>query len=350
MNFYSLESAETLAQFTPRVKAAENITTRHVATVKDFKLYPAGDLAVSNIGDHMRISDKSIEDIARISDTPVDFFAGKCDSELRATIFNYRLPKIKSDSDKVVVVLKSGIVIRIYESQLLPAPRLPILDTLQNSIPSTIPPDDVRVIPYVWNGTFDLAVIARCLTAEPVKDDIVAFGVSVAEDSNGAVQIQGATFRLACSNGAMVRICQGNEHRLRRPLDTPNGHRDFLRKVRVFAQIAWEQWGENAEQLSRLPVIPIFSERFNELRAMLRQAPFFLSAGIVQQVLRRMVNDAHSENREPSVYDLWNSLSWYGTHANNLSSRVRYFLRIGAGELTKHKSKTCSACRQLVIS
>jgi hypothetical protein len=230
------------------------------------------------------------------------------------------------------------------------ARRAPILDSISNAKPQDVPKEDLKAIVYQWNGGFDVSIIAPSLRCKPKKDDIVAFGVNVAQGRDGSVQVQGAAFRLECSNGAINRICDSRQHRLRRPINRPDSQRDFLTRITVLAEGAWNQWRQQAEYLKKLTGIAMDPNQSVALRSRLRQAPFFLSLRVVNQVLERLQAEIDEQDGPPTLFTLWNAMTFVGTHQRQLSHTYRLRLRLGAGEFTRHQSRICNTCRQLLLS
>lgn len=181
-------------------------------------------------------------------------------------------------------------------------------------------------------------------------DPITVFGVNVSEGRGGAVQVQGAAFRLWCRNGATIRVCDGRKHRIRRPINRPDGQRQFLRRIGEFAEEAWRQHSDNEAGLVRLTRLPLDVDRRGALRTRLRQAPFFLSARIAGQVLNRLMAEIEGSQDSPSFYDLFNAMTYLGTHDEGLSLTYRSRLRFGAGEFSRRETRVCRLCRQPVVS
>ena len=160
--------------------------------------------------------------------------------------------------------------------------------------------------------------------------------------------IKGAQEALSLDSdpGASLLIPQ----RLRRPINRPDSQRDFLTRITVLAEEAWNQWRHQAEELKKLTGIPMDQDQHAALRSRLRQAPFFLSLRIVNLILERLQFEIARHGGEPTIYDLWNSMSYLGSHRRELSHTYQSRLRYGAGEFTRHQSRVCSVCRQLMLS
>ena len=346
-----LEAAPTLCEFRRQIHEAEDTASRYEVSAYDLELYPNGTLGVKAkaVQGQFLLTDEGLGDLARLTEIPAPYF-GDCDPELRALSFNRRLRKKVPAEKPLQIVLREGSVYSVSDRNLLAAPRGPILDSISDSIPKGLVERDLRVIAHRWNGTFDISVIAPSLTCAPRKGDIVAFGVNTSEARDGAIQVQGAAFRCVCSNGAVCRVCDGRQHRLRRPINRPERQRKFLQRITALASEAWRQWTENADGLVRLEQSSLEPDYRAALRSRLRQAPFFLSVNVVNRLLQRLENEVTGHQEGPSLYDLWNAMTYLGTHEGQLSLPHRFRLRIGAGEFTRNKSRFCSYCRQLLIS
>jgi hypothetical protein len=347
----TLKEAPTLATFREEVCEHECRSQRYRVGAYDLELYTSEVLGVraKALEGQFQISDDACRDLSRIAAIPQRYFED-CGPELRALSFNHRLRQKKDAESSLQVDVRDGVVDRVWESDLLPARRLPILDSISNSIPDYLRREDLRVIWHAWNGSFDISVIAPNLTCEPHKGDVVAFGVNVSEGKRGAVQVQGAAFRCICNNGALIRICDARSHRLRRPANRPERQRQFLDQIRCLAREAWSQWSDNAEGLLRLKDVPLDPHHSSMLSDRLRHAPFFLSLRVVNRVLQRLATEVSTHQEPASLYDLWNAMAYLGTDDRDLSWTHSSRLRIGAGEFSRKESRFCTACRQLVIS
>jgi hypothetical protein len=315
----------------------------------DVKLYRDGTVCLAD-GPRIQASAPAVSDLGRMVGIPGDCFLNKFNAKLRAFTFNYLLRTNGTEHPTFIAEIDGGTLTAVSTTCLVPVPRLGILQSLRASVPDFVDPSNLKVIAHGWNGLFDVSVISETLICEPRVGDTVAFGVSVAEDDNGAVQVQAASYRLLCKNGAINRICDSNDRRLRRPMWHTNRDDDYFRRVRALAADAWRKWEENAAGIQHLPAVPIYEERFPELRSTLRNAPFFLSAGLADRVLARLLTEATDNRAAPTAFDLWNALTHIGTHNDGLSQVMRFRLRRGAGELAHHSARTCSACKQICLS
>jgi hypothetical protein len=346
----SLQGAPTLVEFCNKIREEEKESTRYQVPVYDLKFYLDGTLGVrsKDLQGRFPISEKTIPDLARIADIPV-LYLKRCDRRLQSVSFNWRLHQKVVANKPVQLVLRDGVVDRILNTNLLPAPRLAVLDTVANAKPELVQKDDLKIIKYTWDGQFDISVIAPTLLCEPRKGDTVAFGVNVSEGRDGAIQVQGAAFRCFCSNGAINRMCDSRQHRLRRPINSDERQEQLLSRTSVFAREAWNQCAERIESLLKLKNITIDLQEREALRSRLRQAPFFLSVRVIRQVLERLEFEVARHQEGATLYDLYNAMTYLGTHNHQVSFTYRTRLRFGAGEFTRHEPKICSACRQLML-
>jgi hypothetical protein len=341
--------APALDEFIAKLRESESGIVRREVESQHLKLYPDDTIQIEEGGVRAPVSNEALTDLGRLVRIPSDYFLETCEPELRAYSFNYLLKNTGSEHPTVSVEIESGTVSRIYPTSLIPAPRLGILESVRKSLPADLDPSRVKFITHRWNGTFDVCVVSETRTCEPQVGDVVAFGVSVAEDLNGAVQVQAASYRLSCKNGAVNRICDNNQYRLRRPMSHTNRHDDYLRRVKALCDEAWRKWTENADNIKSLVVVPIYEERLQELKATLRNAPFFLSAAMVNRAIARMRVEVSWRRGEPTAWDLWNALTYIGSHEES-SVMMSYRLRRAAGELAHHSARTCATCRQIILS
>lgn len=346
----TLEKAPILAGFIEEVAAQEDRAARHEVAAYALKLEPNGLLVIRGkaLDGLFKVSPAALKDLARLAEIPAPYF-GTCDDELRAFSFNHRLRLKGLGALPLQIVMSSQVVDRVQDCSLLPAPRLPILRSILNAIPDDVKKENLRVMTYMWNGRFDISVISPTLTCQPRPGDTVAFGISVSEDIEGAVQVQGAALRLACINGAITRTCDGRFHRLRRPSNRADRQDAFLRQIENFAREAWALWPSSAEGLPKLDRVGLGLDQRDALILRLRQAPFFLSLRVVNQILERLPVEVAGKDSPPTMYDLYNAMTFLGTHDKNLSATYQSRLRLGAGEFTRHEAAVCRTCRQLLL-
>jgi hypothetical protein len=346
----TLEAAPTVAEFCGEIQEAEKAVERHQVSAYDLKLYPNGTLKIASktLKGEFPVAEQALPDLARISKIPALFFQD-CDGRFRSVAFNWRLRTEAVPNKPVQIMLRGGTVDRILNSNLLPAGRVELLDTVADAKPENVPKESLKVIKHAWNGHLEVSIISQTENCQPRVDDTVAFGVDIREGQDGAIQIQGAAFRLRCLNGAATRVCDSRQHRLRRPINRPDRQQQFLREVSVFAREAWDQCEEQRVALPRLTGVPIDMHERGALRSRLRQAPFFLSARVIAQVLERLELEVAQHQEGATLYDLYNALSYLGTHGQGPSHTYRTRLRLGAGEFTRHEPRICSACRQLML-
>jgi len=346
----NLQKAPTVVQFCSKIQLEEDALDRHEVSPYDLKLYPDGMLKIASktLQGKFTVSEQALPDIARIPEIPAQFF-GSCDLRLRSACFNWRLHKRVVPNKPIQVVLRSGVVDRILNTNLLPMSQIALMNTVSNAKPEKVLKANLRVIKYGWNGHFNVSIIEPTQNCQPRSGDIVAFGVNINEGRDGAIQIQGAAFRCWCSNGAVNRICDSRQHRLRRPINRPDRQQQFLNHVSVFSRDAWSLCAEQKMALPKLTDIPIEVHERSSLRSRLRQAPFFLSVRVISQVLQRLEFEVAQHQEGASLYDLYNSMSFLGTHNRTLSDTYRTRLRLGTGEFSRHEPRICGACRQLLL-
>ncbi len=345
----ALDTAPTLEEEIERLREDDSAYKRYPVQPCELELQTADEAPMvsfrgASLSGDFRLSERAVADMARLGRTPVPFFKD-CSPALKATIFKAR----KNDGQMPLqVVIREGILDRVLNGNLLPLPTAQLLETVRNTIPEGARAEDLRVIGFSGDERFDISVIAGSLTTEPRPGDVVAFGVSLREGRDGALQIGSATYRLICANGAISRTCDGSEHRLRRPLNRADRQGEFLRKAQSFLTDSWGQRQAIARKLSDIQQIVLDRDGQEGLRMRLRQAPFFLTARLARQVLDRLMVEAGDGGGPPTMFNLWNAMSFLGTHAD-LPDAVGHRLRLGAGEFTRIPTEICGQCRQLVL-
>jgi hypothetical protein len=346
----ALSQAPPAVQFCAELKAQEAAVQRHEVAAGDLELLADGALEVraSSLTGRFSIAADALPDVAKTGGIPWSYFQD-CDPELRSFSFNHRVRHAARHDQPAQLVLRNETIVSILNANLLPVPRAEILDTVLNAKPADVAMEDIRAIAPAWNEDFDVSLVVPARSRAPRPGDLVAFGVNVSEGRDGAVQVHVATFRCVCKNGATERICDSQHHRLRRPLNHPDRQRLFLNGVASFAREAWQHWQEHADALEELTRVSIDPNDRTLLRSRLSQRPFFLSKRLADQVIDRLQLEIAENQGEPSVFDLYNAMSYLATHTERLSQTYRTRLRLGAGELGRRKSRICEACRQLIL-
>ena len=160
--------------------------------------------------------DEAQKDLAKLARIPAPYF-DDIDPELRAANFNRRLPQfLGRDEALEVVISNDNAVHRVQRPRFGQIQPSEAIGALIETVPGATVSNDIRVIEYERDRRLDVAVVARALEVEPQRGDIVFGGVHLTIEENGAVQVGPESFRLACLNGAMARVCAGGQHRLRR--------------------------------------------------------------------------------------------------------------------------------------
>jgi hypothetical protein len=218
------------------------------------------------------------------------------------------------------------------------------IEAILDAVPEASISNDIRVVEYERDRRLDVAVVAPALEAQPRRGDIVCGGVHLAIEESGAVQVGPESFRLACLNGAMARVCAGGQHRLRRGMGS-DSERKFIASLREFARTAWRDWEHVKRGLEELAGRSLDRGDIGHIIHGLRQSPFFISgraAGRVEEQLRGHGGDLN-------FYDLHNAITYVGTHDSEVLPQYRYRLRLGAGQLARGRVGVCNECRRLMI-
>ena len=284
--------------------------------------------------------------MANIAQIPNPYFKD-CTNELRAFSFNHRINQLLDPEAMLAVTLKDDALYKISNSKLLSIPRFKILDTVSNAKPSGVDRRNLRVIEYRYNGSFDLSVISPDLNKEPHKGDTVAFGINVRGSRSGAIQVQGAAFRLICSNGAINRICTHQRRHLKRPQTDGLSEADFLENIATVSRQAWNEWDAHADSLEKLTKITIDISNIEDLTKKLTAKPFFIPLKNVKLIIDYLKE--HHSRQVITLYELYNAMTFIGTHQTSLPYDFRVRLRLGAGEISRRNSRICDLCHQLVL-
>lgn len=254
----NLKSYTALPEFVDSVTREEKATQVHKLPAHALELDSSADLRINadSLRGRFSVSADVSHDLAGLAKIP-DPYYGQCDAELRAFSFNHRLHREIDANRTIYVTIKDDEIQRVSHDVRPPAPRSPVLTAVSESLPSDADPAVLRVIQHHWNHSYDISIIAPHFTCEPVPGDIIAHGINIIENRQGAVQIHAAAFRLQCRNGAVHRVCDGKTHRLRRPLNLSR-QAQFLDRVKTFAlgigqdrqfrQGVTEEWTESSQQ------------------------------------------------------------------------------------------------------
>jgi len=337
-------------EYCAALQEEENALQRYEVTAGDLKLLTDGTLEVhaDSLDGRFPVSDSARPHEAKAAGIPERYYTD-CDDELRVLSFNHRVRHPIRYGSPVQLGLRDDAVVSLLNGKLLPAPRAAILNTVLNAKPESVVAEEVRVVAHGPKETFDLSLFVPGWWREPRPGDLVAFGVSVREERDGPVQIHEAAYRCVCSNGAVRRTCDSRHHRLRRPLNHLDRQSLFLERVASFAREAWQPWQEHADALEELTQISIDPADRASLRSRLSQKPFFLPKRLIDQVIARLLIEVAQHQGMPSVFDLYNAMTYLGTHIERLSGTHRARLRLGAGELGRRTSRVCAACHQLIL-
>lgn len=343
-----LDDAPPLDVFLANHAASDSAGSWHDIAAGDLGLRDSGLIAVNSksLQGEFTQGDAALTDLAALAGIPLRFFVERCTDDLRAVLYE----RLRPTKKRLLVLVHDNVVEHIVKGDILPTPRLEVLEVVRNAAPEAVVRDQLKVIEFSWNGALDVSVISPSLTSEPRPGDTVAHGVSINDMRGGAVQIHHATHRCVCSNGAVARVCDGRVHHIRRPGNGPGKKREFLSKVEAAAVLAWRRFSETADHLKKLQNGAIDPTCRRALLARLRPAPFFLNAGDANLVLDRLPHEIDEHGGVPSLLDLWNAVSFTATHNTELSVIRRLRMRLAAGELVRGESRFCKECRQLVIS
>ncbi len=326
------------------------MAVQHDESLRDFQPVPAGQVKLTPGGllqageKAFELADEARADLAKLARIPVPYFQ-EIDPELRAVNFNARFPRLLgSDEVLAVTVSKDNAVHRVERPRFGQLPSSLVIEAILEAAPAATISNDIRVIEYERDRRLDVAVVAPALEAQPRPGDYVCGGVHLTIEESGAVQVGPESFRLACLNGAMARVCAGGQHRLRRGMGS-DSERKFITTLREFARTAWRDFEHVKRGLEELARKPLDRSDIGHIVHGLRQSPFFISgraAGRVEEQLRGHGGDLN-------FYDLHNAITYVGTHDSEVLPQYRYRLRLGAGQLARGRVGVCNECRRLMI-
>lgn len=342
MHIRSLEQAPSANDYLTALQHDEALRDFQPVPAGQVKLTPGGLLAA---GDQtFELADEARADLAKLARIPAPYFE-EIDPELRAVNFNGRLPHfLGSEEVLAVTISKDNAVYRVERPRFGQIPASQAVEAILEAAPAASISNAIRVIEYERDRRLDVAVIAPTLEAQPRQGDIVCGGVHLTIEESGAVQVGPESFRLACLNGAMARVCAGGQHRLRRGMGS-DSERKFIASLREFARTAWRDWEHVKRGLEELARKPLDRGDIGPIVHGLRQSPFFISgraAGRVEEQLRGHGGDLN-------FYDLHNAITYVGTHDGEVLPQYRYRLRLGAGQLARGRVGVCQECRRLMI-
>jgi hypothetical protein len=342
MHVKSLEQAPSANDYLKELQHDESLRDFQPVPAGQVKLTPGGLLAA---GDYtLELADNALDDLAKLARIPVPYFQ-QIDPELRAVNFNKRLPHFLGSEEVLAVTISNDKAVhRVERPRFGQLPPSQAIEAILEAVPAASISNNIRVIEYERDRRLDVAVIAPALEAQPRPGDIAYGGVHLTIEDSGAAQVGPESFRLACSNGAMARVCAGGQHRLRRGMGS-DSERKFIASLREFARTAWRDWEHVKRGLEELATQPLDRGDIGHIIHGLRQSPFFISgraAGRVEEQLRGHGGDLN-------FYDLHNAITYVGTHDSEVLPQYRYRLRLGAGQLARGRVGVCHECRRLMI-
>ncbi len=343
MHMRTLDQAVSVSDYLKGLECEE--------TGREFQLVGAGKLRLTAGGllhaggQSYEVLDEARKDLAKLARIPSSYFE-EIDPELRAVNFNARLPHfLGADETLEVVISNDNGVHRVQRPRFGQVLASQAVEALLEGVPDATVSNDIRVVEYERDRRLDIALVAPALEAEPRPGDIVCGGVHLTVEEIGAVQVGPESFRLACRNGAMARVCAGGQHRLRRG-QGKDSERRFLATLREFARTAWRDWEHVKRGLEELARKPLDRGDIGHVIRGLRQSPFFISARAanrVEEQLRRNADD------DLTFYDLHNAITFVGSHDAEVLPQYRHRLRLGAGQLARGRVGVCHECRRLMI-
>lgn len=342
MNIRSIDDAPNANDYLKALEYEESSREFRPVAAGTLQLSPGGLLQVGD--ESLEVTDDAHADLSKLARIPGSYFA-EIEPELRAVNFNARLPRFHGEDEILeVTVSNDNAVHRVQRPRFGQVRASLVIEALLDGGPGHTGSNGIRVVEYERDRRLDVAVISRALEAEPQKGDIVCGGVHLTIEENGAVQVGPESFRLACRNGAMARVCAGGKHRLRRG-HGKDSDRKLMATLREFGRTAWQDWDQVKQGLEGLARQPLDRGDIGHIMHGLRQSPFFISAGAA----RRVEEQLRGSGNDLTFYDLHNAITFVGTHDGDVLPQYRYRLRLGAGQLARGRADVCHECRRLVI-
>lgn len=277
---------------------------------------------------------------------------------LQNAIVNETLAKFckkYSGLDSAKVTFRGNQVIGFGRPRLLEIEPHRILEICHEATPSDLRKDELLVKEFSHleeRGLFRITLISNQAGQEVQKGDLVYAGLNIYFENGGkfSLQIGTALYRLACSNGMVVPICQKQKHltfeRIKR------GRKEdaaFLeRKIKAAAEESWKDWQKKLEALAAYREEKVEPRKIIEAIAKERRYS--------QSLVERLMEALSQDELDPLTGDrgtmlhVLNALSRLGTHGNIQQSRYAQELRRLAGRLSIERIHRCDACGRILNS
>ena len=351
VNLDQLKKAQTITEF--RKKLEDERKAQYVQVeANQLKIDEKGRLVLQGVNiDPLTLEDDALKDLAKLGKIPVKYFAKLCTNLMKSFNFNKRLQMETPCYNNLEIKISESKVLRVQRADLLRTSYDKILDTVLNETPKHINFGDLRVVNSKLNGILDISIVSPTTNSEPRKGDVVCYGVNLIEMEEGAVQVGTAILQLACSNGAITKVCSGQE-KIRRPSNDPSKENTFHDRIKKQTREAWQQWDTVAKGLQKLTEEVVDNDFIEGVILRLQQRPFFISKGLATAIKERVKREARRSTL--TMFEIWDALTFYASHPEETRRPVPwqylYRLRLGAGTMARSSAHICPDCKQLVIS
>jgi hypothetical protein len=290
------------------------------------------------------------KDLARRARIPSDFFEA-LPPDLQAALFNRLYPTTlmhpTTPAELNVAIMDGRLAVSISDAALAVVRGVDVLEAvLEATPPDRGERESFEVAHFRLNGGISLSLVSPTISAEPRVGDIVRGGVDVHHSDTGAfgTQVSSYLFRLVCTNGQLLRVCEHDEDlRVRR--GGPETADAVLRRVRDVTCLAWQDL-----QLKLAVLRDLTNEVVDDPAAVidriLRDAGFYPSQKLIRELLAAL--NADELGNRGTLYDVMNAFSRVGTHAARRPFPwCRRFL-FASGDILRERFERCPQCRSIL--
>jgi hypothetical protein len=272
-----------------------------------------------------------------------DLLSRYVDATAGATGLRSRLPE-----PSLVVLISRGRVEGLVEGGLPCISNAKIIGVLRATFADAeLERAVVRRCEIDPHAAFSLDLTFETHATEPRVGDIVQAGFSVSHSPVGdqATQVSMCLYRLACANGMLVPVCNGNRRsRTRRDVGKLHSEEAVLARLAILLDDARRQMSRALGQLKTLAETR--ARPIDELRLIAGRRRF--NRGLTQS-LERALDEDEAGPAGDTQYDVLQALSRVATHGN-LSRRTRGDLLRYAGVYSQGDHyRRCPYCHSIVM-
>jgi rubrerythrin len=334
----------TLEQVFDEFQQREKEITRLNLSPSEIKMLESGEMQINS--ENYSVNNDSQKCIANLAGCPVEFFKA-VPVDLQSTIAN-RLLRISRVEKISISIHKEKEVIGFSNADLITLPGTEVLETAFDVMPDSSKSDLEQLVVRKFicgSDTLELDITTPRSSVEIKVGDIVSAGISIYHSSSGifATQISTFLYRLVCTNGLLIPICQNDKRLKIRRLDISRFSKDdMLENIRRISKIAWEELDIKLQafaNLSKDNVDPeaILADLANRMH--------------LNRKLTKALHDALYEDEfgfDSSRISSIHALSRVATHYPELNSMFRRRLMEASGILSQEKIHRCSKCGSIV--